>query len=221
MEDGIACLEMRIDMDYTLLAIVDSGFVTIEEIERRIEEVARGGATWLQIRGKGLATGTLIRYVREAGRAARAVGLPFVVNDRVDVASLTGADGVHVGEHDLPVRDVRRILGPDAIVGATVRDAEAACRAEKDGASCLGVGPLFPSAVKPDLRPLTRETVRAIREATTLPLIGIAGVDRSNAGRAREWGLDGVAVISALWRSADPEESARLLVRGFCGGEEK
>ncbi|MBN1825905.1 MAG: thiamine phosphate synthase [Candidatus Eisenbacteria bacterium] len=206
-------------MDWTLLVIVDGSFVPPEMLDERIAAVARGGATWLQIRVKGLVTGDWIRYVREAGRAARAAGLPFLVNDRADVAALVGARGVHVGRDDLPVRDARRFLGPEAIVGATVRDAEAARRAEREGASYLGVGPQFRTDTKPELTPLPTDRIREIREATALPLVGIGGVDAGRASETAARGMDGMAVVSAVWGAPDPEEAARRLVEEFHGGK--
>jgi len=205
-------------LDWTLLVIVDSAFVPFESIAGKIEAAARGGATWLQIRVKGVATGEWIRYVREAGRAARAAGLPFLVNDRADVAALVGADGVHVGAEDLPVPEARRILGPEAIIGATVRDAGAAIRAEREGASYLGVGPQFRTDVKPELTPLPTDGIREIRAAVRLPLVGIGGIGPGRAAEVAARGMDGMAVVSAVWSAPDPAEAARGLVEEFHRG---
>jgi thiamine-phosphate pyrophosphorylase len=205
-------------MDWTLLAIVDAGFVPEERLEECIAAAARGGATWLQVRAKALATGDLVRYSRVAARAARAVGLPFLINDRADVARVVGADGVHVGAEDLPVSEARRLLGPRALVGATAREAGAARRAEVDGASYLGVGPQFASPTKPSLVPLPEGRVAEIREACALPLVGIGGIDAMSAAIAARRGLDGIAVVSALWRGPSPEDAARRIAREFREG---
>lgn len=207
-------------MDWTLLAIVDASLVREEELAARIAEVARGGATWLQVRGKGLATGDLVRYAREAVRAARAAGVPVLINDRADVALAVGADGVHLGAEDLPVREARLLLGPDAIIGATARDPETARRAEEAGATYIGVGPQFGSRTKPELAPLPEGRTREIRDAVRIPLVGIGGIGARNAAVAARRGLDGIAVLSALWSSGNPEEAARSAARAFREGNE-
>ncbi|MFH1682114.1 MAG: thiamine phosphate synthase [Candidatus Eisenbacteria bacterium] len=207
-------------MDWTLLAIVDAAFVPEDTLERSIAAAARGGATWLQIRGKALATGDLLRYARVAARAAREANVPLLINDRVDVALAAGADGVHLGEEDLPVAEARKLLGLGRLIGRTARDPKTARRAETEGADYLGVGPQFGSATKPALVPLPEGRTAEIRRASSLPLVGIGGIDPSNAPVAARRGLDGIAVISALWAGNAPEEAARRLVRGFREGRE-
>ena len=205
-------------MDYTLLAIVDIAFVPEEEAEKAVVAAARGGATWIQVRAKGLASGLFLRYAREAGRGARRAGIPFLINDRIDLALATGADGVHLGEKDLPAGEAFRLLGPDAKVGITARDRESARKAERDGASYLGVGPQFASPTKPELTPLPEGRSEEIRRSTRLPLVGIGGIDESNAAVAGGRGLDGIAVLSALWRRGDPCGAAAELARAFRNG---
>jgi len=206
-------------LDPTLTAIVDSEFVPIEELSLRIPQAARGGATLLQTRVKRLATAEWLRYVREAERAARGAGVPLIVNDRADLAIVAGAAGVHLGEQDLPVRDARKLLGPGAIIGATARDAGAAAAAEAAGADYLGVGPLFATSTKPDLPVLERGRIGEIRSATNLPLVGIGGIDPEGAAEAARLGLDGIAVISALWKGGDPERAAREFITRFREGK--
>ncbi|MFH1278356.1 MAG: thiamine phosphate synthase [Candidatus Eisenbacteria bacterium] len=205
--------------DPTLLAIVDAAHVPPDRLEEGILRAVRGGVTWIQVRAKDLATAEIIGYARAAGSAARKAGVPFLVNDRADVAILAGADGVHIGADDLPVAEARRLLGPRALIGATARDPGRARRAEADGADYLGVGPQFASPVKPELVPLPEGRSAEIGRAVSLPLVGIGGIHAGNAGRVAARGLQGMAVISALWRSPDPEEAARNLVRAFRRGE--
>lgn len=204
--------------DPTLLAIVDAAHVPLGRVREFVLAVVRGGSTWVQLRAKGLATAEVIGYARAAGSAARQAGVPFLVNDRADVAILAGADGVHLGAEDLPVAEARRMLGPRALVGATVREPGAARRAEADGADYLGVGPQFGSPSKPELVPLPEGRSTEIARAVSIPLVGIGGIDAGNAGRVAARGLDGIAVISALALSPDPEEAARELARAFRRG---
>jgi thiamine-phosphate pyrophosphorylase len=206
-------------VDPTLLAIVDAAFVPQRDLRLRIAQVARGGATWLQVRAKALATADFIRYARVAAGAARKAGIPFLINDRADIALLVGADGVHLGSTDLPIAEARKLLGAGMWVGATARESEAARRAEEAGATYLGVGPQFASTVKPSLSALPVGRIAEIRRSCRIPLIGIGGVDASRAKEVARRGLDGMAVISALWRTADPEEAARELAAGFRRGK--
>ncbi len=205
-------------IDLTLMAIVDSSSLSLTELPMKIESVARGGATCLQIRAKRVATAHWIRYVRRAGEASRRAGLPFLVNDRVDLALESKADGVHLGQDDLPVDVAREQLGKRAVIGATAHTLEAAVRAERAGADYIGVGPLFATPTKPKLAPIDRGVFGAIREAISIPLVGIGGVDASRAAEAAQLGLDGVAVISALWRVDRPDEEASEIVRRFREG---
>lgn len=205
-------------IDLTLMAIVDLSFVSRTELPEKIEAVARGGATCMQIRAKRVATADWIRYVREAGEASRRAGLPFLVNDRIDLAIEAGADGVHLGQDDLPVETARSLLGPGCTIGASARTPKSAAAAERAGADYIGVGPLFATSTKPDLIALDREVIRAIRGATSLPLVGIGGVDAAGAAEAAGLGMDGVAVISALWVSNHPERAAREIAGRFREG---
>lgn len=180
--------------------------------------VIRAGAGAVQVRVKSLATSDWIRYVRAAGEIVRANDALFLVNDRVDIALVVRADGVHLGVNDLPVREARALLGPGAVIGASARTPEAAVQAERDGADYIGIGPLFASPTKPDLTPLPNGRIDAVRNATRLPLVGIGGIDRDRARKAGALGIDGIAVISALWKSASPAEEAREMVNRFREG---
>jgi len=206
------------EFDPILLAIIDASVVPEADVSDRIAAAGRGGATWLQIRAKDLATGDFVRYVRSAGQAAMRAGLPFLINDRVDIASLVEAAGVHVGGSDLPVTEARALLGEGALVGASARTADRAARAEANGADYIGIGPQFASPTKPELVPLPPGRTAEIRQAVSIPIIGIGGIDDGNAAEAARRGLDGIAVISGIWSSDDTEGSARRLAAAFRSG---
>ncbi len=205
-------------IDPTLMAIVDPSCLSLNELSRAIEAVVRGGATCVQVRAKRVAVSFWIRYVREAAHACRRSNTAFLVNDRVDLALLSGANGVHVGDDDLPVAEARRLLGDGAVIGATARSAEAVEAAADRGADYAGVGPLFRSSTKGDLVPLERNVIRRIRERSPIPVVGIGGIGAATAHEAGRLGLDGIAVISALWRTGDWEENARELKGRFLEG---
>jgi len=172
--------------------------------------LAEAGVDGFQVRAKGLTDAALLAFAESVVAVVRPLGAAVVVNDRVDVALASGADGVHLGRHDLPVAVARR-LAPGLLVGATCRDRDQAVRAAADGADYAGFGPVFATTSKTGLpAPLGTEAVRAA--AGILPLIGIGGVDAATARAVREAGAAGVAVIGAIWRQPDPVAAARELV---------
>jgi thiamine-phosphate pyrophosphorylase len=167
------------------------------------------GVDGFQVRAKGLVDAALLAFAEAVVAAVRPLGAVVVVNDRVDVALASGADGVHLGRDDLPVAVARR-LAPDLLVGATCRDRDQARRAAADGADYAGFGPVFSTASKAGLpAPLGINAVRA--SAGILPLVGIGGVDATTAPALRAAGAHGVAVIGAIWRQRDPVVAAREL----------
>ncbi len=176
-----------------------------------------GGADAVQLRAKELRDDELRPIARELAEACRGAGVLFVVNDRVAVALESGADGVHLGQDDDPA-GARARLGDRPILGVSVRDADQARRAEAAGADYLGVT-VWATATKPDAAPGGLEAVRDVREATDLPIVGIGGIDATNAAEVIAAGASGVAVISAVGAAEDPVEATRALVRAVYGGE--
>jgi thiamine-phosphate pyrophosphorylase len=180
-----------------------------------------GGARFLQFREKEMTTRELVDTAGKLLQLARAFEAVLVVNDRVDVALAAGADGVHVGESDLPVAIARQVLGPGAIIGASAATVESARAAEAEGADYLGIGPIFPTGSKADagkaigLRPLT-----AIRAAVKIPVLGIGGISASNAGEVIRAGAEGVAVISAISDAEDMAGATAELLRSIAGAQD-
>jgi thiamine-phosphate pyrophosphorylase len=188
---------------------------------RIAEEAIRGGADVIQLRDK-TASG---RRLHEIAFALRKLTLdsnvPFIVNDRVDVAMAVGADGVHVGQQDLPASAARRILGPGRILGVSAETVAEAVQAERDGADYLGVGPVYEArGSKADAgEPVGPELVARIRLHTRLPIVAIGGIHAGNVREVREAGADGVAVISAVVAEEDIERAAMRLKRLLCEPE--
>ncbi|MFN8532657.1 MAG: thiamine phosphate synthase [Dehalococcoidia bacterium] len=177
--------------------------------------ILRGGARVIQLRDKrGPADGT-IRLARALVLLCRAANVPLIVNDRLDVAIAADADGVHLGQHDLTVAEVRRIVGDQFIVGCSTNTVEEARRAVEDGADYLGVGAIYPTSSKHDTRPAGLARLAEIRAAVRLPIVAIGGIDANNAGPVVAAGADMVAVIGALARVNDPEAAARRLAALF------
>jgi thiamine-phosphate pyrophosphorylase len=180
------------------------------------EALARGGAAIVQLRAKGVPDRRLHALAEETRDGARRGGALFVVNDRPDVALLVGADGVHLGQDDLPTEAARRVLGPDVIVGRSTHSLAQLRAAVEEPVDYVALGPVFATATKPDAEPVVGlDTLRAARALTTLPIVAIGGID---AGRARETvsaGADGLAVIGALLDASDLEQATRSFLSGM------
>lgn len=179
-----------------------------------------GGATAVQLRDKTLSTRELLEVGRELRRLTRLYGALFIVNDRVDVALALDADGVHVGDEDLPPRDCRRLLGKDKIIGVSAGTPAEAREAEAAGANYLGSGPVFATSTKQDTGPeLGFAGLSEICHAVSIPVIGIGGLDWNNMMEIEETGACGVAVVSAVVSAADPEEVCRRFRKSLKGFE--
>lgn len=175
-----------------------------------LEDLALAGVTGFQVRDKDATTRELVALTRLVLAAVRPSGATVIVDDRLDVALATGADGVHLGSDDLSVLDARR-LAPDLLIGATCRDRPAVERAAADGATYAGFGPVFATASKAGLPdPLGLDAISAA--AGVLPLIAIGGIDATGARASRAAGVHGVAVIGSIWRHPDPVAAAKELV---------
>jgi thiamine-phosphate pyrophosphorylase len=204
-------------VDLRLNAIIDperAGGHDLVDLARRVVE---GGATLVQLRDKRSDTRDMIELARAIKAALAPSGVPFVVNDRVDVALAAGADGVHLGPEDMALDDARRLLGPAAIIGASIKSVEAAETAPADLIDYAGIGGVYATLSKEQkTAPIGPEGFARIADALrgrapTLPLCGIAGIDASNAGAVIAAGADGVAVISALSLTPEPAAAARGL----------
>ncbi len=180
------------------------------------EAALAGGAHVLQLRDKELPARDLLALalrIREM-ITARAPRTLFIVNDRVDVAAAAGADGVHLGQEDLPCRAARAILGPEALIGVSATCLEEAVAAEAEGADYLGVGPVFPTPSKDDAAPaMGLADLARIRAATSLPIVAIGGIGEANAEAVLAHGADGIAVISAVTAAEDMAAAAGRLAR--------
>jgi len=185
-------------------------------------EVARaaleGGADAIQIRDKSSTAYNLSRVTAEIQPLARKFGAALVVNDRVDVALVTGADGAHVGQDDLPVREARRLLPRPCLIGVSAATREQAKRAQKEGADYVGVGPVFRTASKPGAgEPLGLDALAQIAAAVSIPVVAIGGINADNVLQVFEAGASGAAVISAVVAAEDISAAARALKRLIVG----
>ncbi len=201
-----------------LYPIVDVGLLGERSVGDVVRALVRGGARILQLRAKAVSDRRLVSLVGEALNVAHQGGALVLVNDRPDVASITGTDGVHVGQDDLAPADVRSLLGPDAIVGLSTHNLEQLRRAAREPIDYVAVGPVFPTSTKAEADPVVGlGFVRQARALLSQPLIAIGGIRQDNARGAIEAGADGVAVASALLAGRDPEEYASAFYAAFRG----
>jgi thiamine-phosphate pyrophosphorylase len=203
--------------DLRLNAIVDPERAGGHQLADLAARCVRGGATLVQLRDKRSETRALIEEARAIKRALKASAVPFLVNDRVDVAMAAGADGVHLGQDDMAVEDARRLLGANAIIGLSVKSVDEAEAARLDLVDYIGSGGVYATSSKQQknapIGPAGLARIIAVlrRRAPDLPVCGIAGIEASNAAEVVAAGADGVAVISALSLVPDPETAARQL----------
>jgi thiamine-phosphate diphosphorylase len=173
----------------------------------------QGGARIIQLRDKEATTRQLVEYAQSLRTLTREYGALLIINDRLDVALAVEADGVHLGQDDLPVALARRIAGERLIIGVSAETVEEALRAEADGADYLGVGPMFATDTKPDAGvPVGPERLRAIKERVSIPVFGIGGITLQNAPQVLMAGADGICVISAIFTAPEPVQATRQLV---------
>ena len=204
--------------DYSLYFVADVDFAAGRALEPFIEAAVRGGATVVQLRAKNRSFRDFVDLGRRAAVIVKGLGVPLLINDRVDVDLACRAEGVHLGREDVPPAAARRALAAGTVIGVSANTPEEAREAERQGADYIGAGPVFPTCSKAtDLPMIGLEGVRRIKAAVRLPVVAIGGITEANAGQLRQAGADGIAVISAILGAADPETAARRLKLNFRG----
>jgi len=202
------------NIDYSLYLVTDRGLARGRSTLDVVKAAVQGGVTCVQLREKDCSTLEFIEQAFAIKNFLRAGGVPLIINDRVDVALAIEADGVHLGQTDMPLDIAKKIVGDSMIIGISAESIEDAVEAEKGGADYLGVSPIYATPTKTDTAaPLGLEGLRAIRKAVRLPLVGIGGLNRENAAAVIENGGNGVAVVSAIVAADDPAAAAAEIKR--------
>ena len=200
------------NVDYSLYLVTDRGLARGRSNLEIVTAAVDGGVTIVQLREKDCPTLEFIEQARSFKAYLKARNVPLIINDRVDIAQAVKADGVHLGQTDMPLEAAKRILGAEMIIGISAESIEDALAAEKGGADYLGVSPIYATPTKTDTAPaLGLRGLRDIRKAVKLPLVGIGGLNKDNAADVIRNGADGVAVVSAIVAADDPEAAAREL----------
>lgn len=197
--------------DLLLYAVTDRHWTGDETLYEQVEKALKGGATFIQLREKNLDDESFYREALEIQELCKRYKVPFVINDNVDIAIKINADGVHVGQSDMEALDVRAKLGNDKIIGVSAQTVEQALLAEKHGADYLGVGAVFPTGSKDDADDVSHETLKAICDAVSIPVVAIGGISKDNVIELKGTGICGIAVISAIFGAGDIESATRYL----------
>ena len=194
--------------DFILYAVTDRHWLNGESLYSQVEKELKGGATFVQLREKNLDSAHFLEEAKEIKELCRQYGVPFVINDNVEIALAMDADGVHVGQSDMEAGDVRRKLGADKLIGVSAQTVEQALLAPERGADYLGVGAVFPTGSKADAVEVGHDTLKAICEAVTIPVVAIGGITRDNVAELKGSGISGIAVISAIFAQKDIQAAA-------------
>ena len=203
---------MKCDKRHMLLyAVTDRAWTGKQTLYQQVEAALKGGVTCVQLREKALDETAFLQEARDICALCRRYGVPFIVNDNVDVAVACGADGVHVGQEDMETGEVRRRVGEDMILGVSVHTVEEARQAVRNGADYLGLGAVFPTGTKTDADVMPGDMLRAICGAVDVPTVAIGGLNRSNILQLSGSGVDGAALVSAIFGAEDIEGACREL----------
>lgn len=207
-------MNTRRPIDLSLYLATDPAMTARCGLADTVRAAVAGGVTVVQLRDKDAAPADLCAAARALLAFLRPLGIPLIVNDDVEAAALVGADGVHVGQSDVAAAVARAKLGPDAVVGLSVTCGAEVPTVDPAVVDYVGLGPIFPTATKPDATPaMGEEEFAVVRRRIPLPVVAIGGVTRENAARAIRAGADGVCVISAICAADDAEAAARALAR--------
>lgn len=201
------------NFDTTLYFITDSTGFSEEEFLRRIEEALKGGVSLLQLREKDKTTREYITLAQKVHTLTKKYHVPLIIDDRVDVALAMGAEGVHLGQSDMPIATARKILGDAFIIGATTKTVPQALEAASQGADYLGVGAIYPTTTKVKTVLTSTETLDAICKAVPIPVNAIGGLNKNNVQVLEGIGIAGLCVVSAIMKADDPKGEAEILFK--------
>ena len=195
---------MKLDKKSLLLyAVTDRMWLNGRTLAHDVEQTLLGGATFMQLREKDTTYEEFLRQAKEVKGVCKKFGVPFVINDNIDIALAVDADGVHVGQSDMEAGSVREKLGADKVLGVSVRTVEEARLAWERGADYLGVGAVFHTSTKPDAGDVTLAQLKEVCNAVPIPVVAIGGISRENVALLAGTDIDGVAVVSALFAAQD------------------
>ena len=192
--------------------VTDRAWLNGKTLEEQVEKAIQGGATLIQLREKQLHYDDFLEQAIKIKKITAQYHIPFIINDNVEIALAVDADGVHVGQKDMQANMVRKKLGENKIIGVSVQTLEQALSAEKNGADYLGVGAVFSTSTKQDASEVSFETLQNICKAVSIPVVAIGGINIKNIAKLKNSGIDGVAVVSAIFAQKDITKATQELV---------
>jgi thiamine-phosphate pyrophosphorylase len=210
---------MKPKIDYTLYLVTDRDLMSTKTLEAAVEQAILGGCTVVQLREKSASSLEFYQNALNVKAITDKYKVPLIINDRVDIALAIEAAGVHVGQSDLPASLVRKILGKDKVIGVSANSVEKAIKAQQDGADYIGVGALHSTNTKTDVNVICKEELIKIRAAVTIPIVGIGGISKENAGDLTCIGIDGIAVVTAVIAQKNITQATQELIKVFKGGK--
>lgn len=199
-------------VDFSLYLVTDRSLSKGRSTKTIVEAAIRGGVSCIQLREKNCSTREFVEQARSLQPLLKQHRVPLIINDRLDIALAIGADGIHLGQEDMHISDARRLAGSRMIIGISAENLGNAIEAERQGADYIGISPVFATSTKTDTAPpLGLDGIHRIRNAVSIPLVGIGGINQDNASDIINAGADGVAVVSAIVSAGCPETAAALL----------
>lgn len=199
-------------VDYSIYLVTDRGILKGRDIFKAVEDAIKGGATLVQLREKDVSSLEFYNIAVKMKEVTRKYGVPLIINDRLDIALAMDADGLHVGQSDLPVEVARRLLGKGKILGCSANTIEKVRYGEKSGADYIGAGPVYPTGSKADAdAPIGVSKLAELRKSISIPVVGIGGIGASNVREVKSSGIEGISLISAILGKEDVEAAAREL----------
>ena len=216
---------MKLDRRAMLLyAITDRAWLNGRTLYEQVEDALKGGITCLQLREKNLYYDSFLAEAIEIRQLCKKYNVPFIINDNIDIALKCGADGVHIGQRDTDAKQARALIGRDKILGVTAKTVSQARKAAEDGADYLGTGAVFATSTKPDAIGISRDTLKSICQSVDLPIVAIGGINSENILQLTGSGVDGVALVSAIFSAENITEEChrlRLLSEKMVGQQGK
>lgn len=203
--------------DYTLYLVTDRMLMSTVTLCEAVEQAITGGCTMVQLREKNISSLDFYNLAKAVRHITNKYNVPLIINDRIDIALSMGAQGVHIGQSDIPASVARKIIGRDMLLGVSASFLPEAIRAQDDGADYLGVGAMFPTGTKSDAAAVSMNELQKIRKAVSIPIVAIGGINKENAAQLIGIGINGLAVVSAIISQPDIKQAATELKHIFCG----
>jgi thiamine-phosphate pyrophosphorylase len=198
----------KIKVDYSLYLVTDRKVLGGRDLAKSVEQAIQGGVTLVQLREKSVSTREYLELAYRVKEITTHYHIPFIINDRLDIALAIDADGLHIGQDDLPLTKAREIF-PDKLIGVSASTLEEALLAQQQGADYVGVGAIFSTQTKTDAAEVSLQQLELIKKSLTIPVVAIGGINENNLHQVMAKGIDGVAVVSAILAKADILETAR------------